>query len=71
MKKGSSLFNGTIALVFLVLWGNLIRLLLPAEQNGVILKTLDYALLLYVVAAIGFLMGKVLNRRRKKDPGKE
>ena len=71
MKKGSSLFNGTIALVFLVLWGNLIRLLLPAEQYGVILKTLDYALFLYVVAVIGFLMGKVLSRRKEKYPGKE
>ena len=71
MKKGTSLFNSTIAWIFLVLWGNLIRLLLPAEQYGVILKTLDYALFLYVIAVIGFLLSKVLSLRREKYPGKE
>lgn len=71
MKKNTSLLNCTIALGFLVLWGNLIRLLLPAEQFGAILKTIDFALLLYVLAVIGFLMSKFFCRKREKGSEKE
>ena len=50
--KNKTIRNTTIALVAFVLWGNLVSLLLPAEQFVAVMKTVDFATVLFSAAAL-------------------
>lgn len=70
MKARKTIRNLTIALAAFVLWGNLISLLLPAEEYGAVMKTVDFATVVFLVALlIAAVWGSVRERgnTEKKD----
>ena len=52
MKDLKPLQNVILALGFFVLWGNIVSLLLPAEQYGAVIKMIDFASLLFILAVL-------------------
>lgn len=52
MKDLKTLQNVILALGFFVLWGNIVSLLLPAEQYGTVIKMIDFASLLFILAVL-------------------
>ena len=52
MKDLKTLQNVILALGFFVLWGNIVSLLLPAEQYGAVIKMIDFASLLFILAVL-------------------
>ena len=70
MKNGKSLLDCTVALGLLVLWGNVVRLFLPPERLGAILGILDYATILYALAAAVLLLSAALARKRARTAGR-
>ena len=52
MKDLKTLQNVILALGFFVLWGNIVSLLLPAEQYGSVIKMIDFASLLFILAVL-------------------
>ncbi len=70
MKARKTIRNLAIALAAFVLWGNLISLLLPAEEYGAVMKTVDFATVVFLVALlIAAVWGSVRERgnTEKKD----
>ena len=61
MKDLKTLQNVILALGFFVLWGNIVSLLLPAEQYGSVIKMIDFASLLFILAV---LVPLVIGRRK-------
>ena len=61
MKDLKTLQNVILALGFFVLWGNIVSLLLPAEQYGAVIKMIDFASLLFILAV---LVPLVIGRRK-------
>ncbi len=61
MKDLKTLQNVILALGFFVLWGNIVSLLLPAEQYGTVIKMIDFASLLFILAV---LVPLVIGRRK-------
>ncbi len=70
MNNRKILINCVAALGLLVLWGNLVRFFLPAEQLGAILETLDFATVAYVLVIAVFLACDLLHHFLKKQPRK-
>ena len=52
MKDLKTLQNVILELGFFVLWGNIVSLLLPAEQYGAVIKMIDFASLLFILAVL-------------------
>ena len=52
MKDLKTLQNVILALGFFVLWGNIVSLLLPAEQYAAVIKMIDFASLLFILAVL-------------------
>ena len=70
MKERKTIRNIAVALGAFVLWGNVVSLLLPAEEYGVIVKTVDFATVLFLLAILATALAGIL-RERKKDKKKE
>ena len=69
MKDHKSMRNLIIALAFFVLWGNVVSLMLPADDYDAIVKLVDFASLLFALAVlIAGLTGFI--RSKKSAPGK-
>ena len=62
MKK--TVWNIILALAVFVLWGNVISLLLPAEDYGAVIKITDFATILYLMIALAAVFYE--NRRKQK-----
>ena len=52
MREKKTLRNIAVALCVFVLWGNLISLLLPADQYGAVIKTVDFSTVLFLLAIL-------------------
>ena len=65
MKNLNTIRSFAIALAAIVLWGNLVSLLLPAEEHSMVVKTVDFATVLFLLAImITAIIGTVKERRR-------
>ena len=67
MKKNKTMRSIAIALGLFVLWGNIISLLLPVEEYGAVIKTIDFATILFVLA---FLTAAFFESRTKRRDSK-
>ena len=52
MGTNKTLRNVVIALILLVQWGNIVSLLLPADQYGSIIKIVDFSTVLFLVVIL-------------------
>ena len=72
MKEHRAIRGLVIALIVFVLWGNVISLLLPAEDYGVVTKTVDFATVLFLLAIlIAVIIGTVRERRKNSPKDRE
>ena len=72
MKEHRAIRGLVIALIVFVLWGNVISLLLPAEDYGAVTKTVDFATVLFLLAIlIAVLIGTVRERRKNSPKDRE
>lgn len=62
MKKNKTMRSIAIALGLFVLWGNIISLLLPVEEYGAVIKTIDFSTILFILA---FLTAAFFESRAK------
>ena len=67
MKK--TVWNVILALSFFILWGNVISLLLPAEDYSAVIKITDFATILYLVIVLASVFYE--NRRKQKHSSDE
>ena len=67
MKERKTIRNIALALGAFILWGNLISLLLPAEQYGAVIKTVDFTTVLYLAVILVAVLLKL--RKKKQDAG--
>ena len=51
-KTIKTIRNLAIALGTFMLWGNIISLLLPTEEYGAVMKTVDFATVLFLLAIV-------------------
>ena len=70
MKERKTIRNIAAALGAFVLWGNLVGLLLPAEEHGAVVGTLDFAAALFLTAILAAACAAIL-RQRKTSAGKK
>ena len=63
MRKNKTMRNIAIALGTFVLWGNIISLLLPVEEYGAVIKTIDFSTILFILA---FLTAAFFESRAKR-----
>ncbi len=68
MKEHRAIRGLVIALIVFVLWGNVISLLLPAEDYGAVTKTVDFATVLFLLAILIAVIIGTVRERRKNDP---
>ena len=68
MKEHRAIRGLVIALIVFVLWGNVISLLLPAEDYGAVTKTVDFATVLFLLAILIVVIIGTVRERRKNDP---
>ena len=66
MKTRKTMRNILCALSVLILWGNVVSLLLPTDQYGGIIKTIDFSTVLFVVMLLIAVFGE-----RRRDRGHE
>ena len=66
MKKDNTQKNLTIAFGFLVVWGNLISLFLPADQFGTIIKIVDFASVIFLLCV---LVTEIVKKNKEKKQG--
>lgn len=72
MKEHRAIRGLVIALIVFVLWGNVISLLLPAEDYGAVTKTVDFATILFLLAIlIAVIIGTVRERRKNSPKDRE
>ncbi len=72
MKEHRAIRGLVIALIVFVLWGNVISLLLPAEDYGAVTKTVDFATVLFLLAIlIAVIIGTVRERRKNSPKDRE
>lgn len=57
MRKGA-LRNLSLALCAFILWGCLVGLLLPAEQAGAVIKTVDFSAAVFLAALLPLALSK-------------
>ncbi len=50
--KNKTVRNFVLALGAFILWGNIVSFLLPAEQYGAVMKTIDFAAAVCLAAAL-------------------
>lgn len=62
MKENKTLLNWAIALSVFVVWGNIVSLLIPADQYDAIVKIIDFVSLLF---ALVVLITAVAGKRKK------
>ena len=70
MKKNKTMRNIAVALGLFVLWGNIISLLLPVEEYGAVIKTIDFSTVLFVLAILAAAFFESLGKRGR-DEAKE
>ena len=68
MKEHRAIRGLVIALIVFVLWGNVISLLLPAEDYGAVTKTVDFATVLFLLAILIAVIIGTVRERRKNSP---
>ena len=66
MKKYNTQKNLTIAFGFLVVWGNLISLFLPADQFGTIIKIVDFASVIFLLCV---LVTEIVKKKQREKTG--
>lgn len=77
MKEYKTIRSIAFALGFFVLWGNIISLLLPADEYGAVIKTVDFVSLLFALAILAAFVaeaaktGKTEKKGMKKHGGKQ
>ena len=72
MKEHRAIRGLVIALIVFVLWGNVISLLLPAEDYGAVTKTVDFATVLFLLAIlIAVIIGTVRERSKNSPKDRE
>ena len=72
MKEHRAIRGLVIALIVFVLWGNVISLLLPAEDYGAVTKAVDFATVLFLLAIlIAVIIGTVRERRKNSPKDRE
>ena len=64
MKNSKTIRNLGIALCVFVFWGNLVSLFLPVEEYGAVIKMIDFASALFVLAV---LISAVIGIVRKQE----
>ena len=65
MKKNKRFLNVAVAFGAFLFWGNIVSLLLPAEEYGSVIKTVDFATALFLLAVIATGCIELVRRRRK------
>ena len=71
MKDLKTIRSFAIALAAIALWGNVVSFLLPAEEHSMIVKTVDFATILFLLAIlITAIIGTVKERRNTKQKEK-
>ena len=73
MRNHKTIRDLAIALGFLVLWGNIVSLLLPADEYGSIIKIVDFASLLFAAVVLGTGLSSVIKKGKagKKEESKK
>ena len=68
MKKDKTLRNVAVALGVFILWANIVSLLLPVEQYGAVIKTVDFATALFALALLIAAFAGAGRRAGTADP---
>ncbi len=71
MKNNNTIRNIVVALGLFVLWGNIVSLLLPAEEYGAVIKTIDFSTILFVLAFLAAAFFESRAKRRDSKSGEE
>ncbi len=71
MKEYKTIRSIAFALGFFVLWGNIISLMLPADQYGTVIKTVDFVSVLYVLAVLVAFLAEDVKTGKNKDSKQE
>ena len=71
MKEYKTIRSIAFALGFFVLWGNIISLMLPADQYGTVIKTVDFVSVLYVLAVLVAFLAEAVKTGKNKDSKQE
>ena len=71
MKKNKTLRNIVFALGLFVLWGNVISLLLPIEEYGAVIKTIDFSTILFVLAMLAVAFFGSRGQSGKDEDGRK
>ena len=66
MKKQGVIRNLAVALGVFLFWGNLISFLLPTEQYGAVIKTIDFSTAVFLLAIL--LSAAARLRKGRRDP---
>ncbi len=68
MKNSRTIRNLGISLCVFVFWGNLVSLFLPMEEYGAVIKMIDFASALFVLAVlISAVIGIVREQRAREQ----
>ena len=67
MKENKTIRSIAFALGFFVLWGNIISLMLPADQYGTVIKTVDFVSVLFVLAILAAFLAEAVKAIKSKD----
>ena len=70
MKKQNTIRDLALAFGVFVFWGNVVSFLLPAEQYGAVVKTVDFASAVFLLAVL-ITGGVALFRRRRAESVKK
>ena len=70
MKKKNTIFNLSVAFGAFLFWGNLVSFLLPAEQYGALVKTVDFATALFLLAVLVTAAAGIVRGRRQRKAGR-
>lgn len=68
MNMNKRLRGWAIALGAFLLWGNLVSLMLPAENYPALVKTVDFATVVFLLA--GLITAAAGGRKAKSAPGR-
>ena len=67
MKEYKTIRGIAFALGFFVLWGNVISLMLPADQYGAVIKTVDFVSILFALAILAAFLAETVKTRKSRD----
>lgn len=69
--KNTTVRNLVLALGAFILWGNIVSFLLPAEQYGAVVKTVDFATAVYLAATLIAAIASAVKKGRGGRSGRQ